>query len=118
MPAKIINLAAFKTLLSEIVAERPEGYAYNLPVESGDDHPACFYRPTTRHDGTVSRCIIGEALSRLGMTDEELARHEGTAAYSVLFTLGFGEDVKEYAHRVQRLQDRGSSWSEAVRECA
>lgn len=109
---RIVGLAEFKELLKSIVAERGEEYCYS----NASTRAECFYHPTVRINGHITRCIIGEALHRLGVDDEKLKQLSQTfgPARRVLEELGFDQDVVVYAGRVQRAQDAGKSWGEAL----
>lgn len=117
---KPIKLRQFKALLAKIAAERPT-FVYN----NAKGNNKCFYHPTVRPNGIESRCIIGEALFRLGYTDKILQPGSHStlwgsntpyipSAYTLLRNLGFDEDVASHAHFVQDRQDRGVPWGEAI----
>lgn len=115
MSLRIVDLPAFQALVKQIAAERP---TYRYMVEGSD---SCTYSPN-HVNGVDSRCIIGEALHRLGIDDEILeeidnrAGQEGedVAAAAVLPKLGFSPEVSSWAQQVQTKQDNGMPWGEAV----
>ena len=113
MIAGPVDLVTFRTLLETIAAERPD-FVYRKPDVSQE----CLYRPSQRRPGQKKvRCIIGEALHRLGMTDAELFELDASDesnAYDVLSGLGFDDDVCHYAQMVQTAQDTGKSWGAAI----
>lgn len=105
----VIPFAAFRTLLLGIVTDTPAGHRY-------ESNWGCFYY----HIENRGRCIIGEALFRLG-ADEEWLKDQSSAsvvpnsARAVLSRLGFDEVTCAYAQVVQDVQDCGNPWSEALR---
>lgn len=64
------------------------------------------------------RCIVGQALSNLGVSDETLKEHEGVGAKFLAGRLLEGVKAKEsqllWLESVQAEQDSGETWGEAV----
>lgn len=87
----------------EVAAERPD-YVY---VRSGASfHGRCTY---TRGDGV--RCVIGEALHRLGMTDDELDLMDNCDESQI--SGFFMDDLEDDYYPLQVAQDRqdgGMPW--------
>lgn len=99
----------------ELAEANPE-YVYERPYISEDFREMCSY--LTGADG--KGCIVGQALSALGVSKEHLALVEGFDARGAL--VFFGVDVsstsKWRASRkldwIQGRQDDGVPWGEAV----
>lgn len=107
-----------------LAAEDPD-HVYRPPVHDvGEENPTwadCSY--VTGEDG--KGCLIGQALSNLGVPFEELVKFEG---YNVVMTLGLMGLVDEdhvsdraahtdeecFLMRVQYEQDDSRPWGEAV----
>ncbi|MFE6226875.1 hypothetical protein [Streptomyces sp. NPDC057854] len=100
-------------VLREVVAERPE-YVYSCPeYMAAGRHMSCFYAHTDEEGALVSAgCVVGVVLNRLGMPLEELAKEEGSGAFSVItrhFPTISGR-VRDLLHDVQMSQDSGDPW--------
>jgi len=106
MPGRVVALPEFKALVEQIANDRPE-YTYIKITR-------CLYVPGGCAKDPTARCIIGETLSRLGWMDAELAPCSLSSARHVLQRFGF--DPGEYASYVQRRQDQGMPWGEAIVE--
>ena len=107
MALRIVPYDEFVALIHEIATEDP-AFVYN-----NDSRLGCYYHKNpkiTKHD---KRCIIGEALFRLGMEEPEL-RTITQGANQELRRLGFDANTCRWARAVQIKQDEGASWSEAV----
>jgi hypothetical protein len=96
----------------EVAAERPT-YVYNNEGMSGYTS-SCFYRHGENRDRPG--CIVGQALDRLGYVVPEMM--EGSHATFVLHEIFGGpsdsEDRVRWVRNVQRAQDDGKTWAEAV----
>jgi hypothetical protein len=99
-----------------LAAERPD-YVYDEGEEpEGGDSIRCFYWKDDRPS-----CIFGHALFRLGVTPERLQAADavapvGDSIESLLNRLAVGETPTEtqWMGTVQRRQDDGWAWGEAV----
>lgn len=107
----------FTTMVRTVAAEKPD-YRYNPRSINAVDSTRCFYTPTLRPDGSTSRCLIGEALHRLGISDALMSEHDGdstSTVHALLTRLGdHTEEVLIWANTVQAAQDWGLTWAEAV----
>lgn len=96
-----------------LAAGSPE-YVYWAPEEpAANGMPGCSYVNGVGGKG----CIVGQALTNLGVTKDELAKHEGTRAGVVVpYLLGVEEGTQKLAwlDAVQARQDDGCEWAEAV----
>jgi hypothetical protein len=99
----------------EVAAERPT-YVYNNEGMS-EYTSSCFYRHGENRDRPG--CIVGQALDRLGYVVPTVM--EGSHATSVLHEI-FGvpsdseiEAKVRWVRNVQRAQDAGRSWAQAVK---
>lgn len=109
---RVVDLSEFQTLVRAIAAERPD-FRYSTGFGQ-----SCYYKLGLCPTGTESRCLIGEALSRLGADEEWLAATDScpmTSASYVLQKAGFARDVCHWATIVQDNQDRGLAWGDAVK---
>jgi hypothetical protein len=109
------TIAELEAKIREIAAEQPD-YVY---AKAGGLN-SCFYSKSDKGVGNGCRCIVGEALFRLGVNQQTLERFDGsekmlTGAYRLLKKVfGFAE-FSGFVPRVQSLQDKGHRWGEAVR---
>lgn len=87
------------------LAEESPDFVYK---ESSCDKPSCIYKPTEENP---KGCIIGAALTNLGHKYED--RWEGLPAQILLEALDVDADFV-WVDMVQRLQDNGRSWKEAL----
>jgi hypothetical protein len=111
----LISEAQLIGAIRRVAAENPE-YVYE-----GD---RCTYRPNKDND---CGCLIGEALTRLGVQDGVLASIDKMPV-GVATTLWGAEEVQTalrpyltpealnslWVYHVQRWQDGGSTWGEAI----
>ena len=98
----------------EIAAEDP-GHVYSPPAGS----TLCSYTHEQPDGSLVPGCLFGAALHRLGVPLETLHKHESLGIVPVLLR-HLGIDIS-YTTRikleaVQREQDNGEPWGEAVKE--
>lgn len=111
--------------IKKLAAEMPD-FVYVADPEHKIGSTGCSYiyggcNKYPEHCG----CIVGQALKRLGIDVAE--QHEDAPASLVLRYLGLSDRVGRFVHGantmlrhsrwisvVQRQQDKGSSWSEAV----
>lgn len=102
--------------LQEIVDEQPD-YVYARPAHMEGNAVTCLYVHTGEEADEVRTpgCLVGQVLSRLGVPLEELEKHEGSSALSVVprfvdttnRAVGVLSDAQDY-------QDGGDSWSESL----
>lgn len=119
-----ITLGMFKALVRTIAAERPEFVYRKRGAANG-----CFNHLTTDGDGVESRCLIGEALYRLGVEENDLALlsdcryrdparseypNSASTADVVMSYLGFQDNIRDWAQAVQTSQDTGTPWGKAA----
>ena len=96
-------------VLREVAAESP-AYIYNNPGRRTNEAPCLYWHRDE------PGCIFGHAVARLGREPESLfPGNAGTIA--TYLREWFGGDVEDYARfsEVQRLQDLGTSWGEAIK---
>lgn len=109
-----LTLARTKELLAEAVAEKGADFVYvNRYGRSAgpDNSTTCHYV----HDDQPG-CIVGNVLHRAGVSLYNLSEHEGENAESPVTALFRPEPgVVDLLREVQSRQDKGASWSEAVR---
>lgn len=100
----------------ERVYERPEPDGLYEKVAVG---PQCLYSYTSP-DGTITRCIVGEALHRLGYpVDAELGGTVG-GVIELLDHIGAHSESTAtlFLQQTQNDQDCGAAWGEAVKAAA
>ena len=104
-------------LLDNAVADRGADYVY--PKQ--DDLPygnVCLYWHPGDNDGAGGPgCIVGHVLTQLGVDPDTLQQHEGDSAFHLLMEDEVYPTTLEAARilsDVQRRQDEGFSWGEAV----
>lgn len=118
----------------EVADERPD-FIYTSQVDGAEDILGCSYlhgptaliRDPETEDWITAplgeqRCIVGEALHRLGVPDEFLVKHEDMTALSLILRLvpDDGSDSDRYLklceaiNAAQSRQDEGTPWGEAV----
>ena len=81
----------------------------------------CSYLGRAVGDPTGSACIVGRALSNLGVSDETLKYFEKTPAGGVIpaVTVSYGDDDDDFSitniiDQIQEHQDCGDSWGKAI----
>lgn len=114
-----LTYAKAKELLTEIVAEYGEDYAYTRI----DDEGPCYYVHRDESGEFVPGCIVGVLLHKMGFDLEWLMRCTLGPVVSYLYTIrlqrpDFSYEVKAESLliEVQVRQDRGVPWGQAVRE--
>lgn len=93
-------------LLREVVGERPDHVYVN--TVGGDEDMACRYV-----HGDEPGCLIGTVLYRHGIPLADLHLHEGSSVHS-LPSVWLDVDANELLQAAQNLQDRGTTWAEAL----
>ena len=93
-----------------LAQERPD-YVYQRPL--GNPETECSY--LTGADG--QGCIMGQALTRLGVSIEALSTIEGENVMAALPRLAVRTTPSDgwWLRAVQEQQDHGSTWGQAVR---
>jgi hypothetical protein len=92
--------------LIDAVKLKGEDYVY------GEELEMCSY---VRHDGPS--CIVGHLMiNTLGVDPLSIRKYEGTDAGYAMASLGFemDDDTMNLLTEVQRMQDLGTPWGEAV----
>lgn len=119
-PEKVI--AEIRTLAQE----RPDfvyidqRYEYETEEEREEGFHACGYAGYTAGSTLGEGCIVGQALSRLGVDEETLLYHDGASGNNVVARLSddwaspANSDAYRWIKMVQRQQDDGSAWGDAV----
>lgn len=100
----------FEQLRDEVIKLANERPDYIYPAQCDEHNKKCFYIAS----GDVPACIFGEAMARLGFDVPEWC--EGTNIATVLTNLGvsFTSLQETWMRTVQRGQDVGTPWGEAV----
>lgn len=122
-----LTMERTKGLLAEAVAERGEDYVYTTPsgkTPDGEGGTNCFYvhydKGGERLPEPVAGCIAGLVLHKAGLPLDTLSEHENSPVDIVLSHLtGAGEvgaesGVQRLLRDVQRRQDKGVAWGQAV----
>lgn len=109
--------------VTAVVSEDPER-VYSAPEHQLHGKVGtCFYVHTNTDAMRTPRsagCVVGAALHRLGVPLETLQRYEGSPASLVMVdTIDLGSmhdemNAGEFLGRVQREQDGGTPWGEAL----
>lgn len=103
------TLADLARTLREVAAERPEFVYRNVDDPSSN---RCLYFHSDGEPG----CIFGVALHRLGVAREEFGESMNISYYLAQWFGGTEFDEAYYPfNNVQRSQDNGYTWGEAVR---
>ncbi|MFD7605175.1 hypothetical protein ACFWAN_32670 [Streptomyces mirabilis] len=110
---KITDESLLSTL-RDVVSERPE-YIYSSPehMQVPDERATCFYVHKDEDGSNVAAgCAIGVVLSRLGVPLEELERHEGSGAWTLLGKLApkLKRRTRDQLSSMQTNQDSGEPW--------
>ncbi|MFB7027161.1 MULTISPECIES: hypothetical protein [unclassified Streptomyces] len=115
-PTALTDEQILSTLV-QVAAENPEK-VYQAPESMLDRYNSCFYVHEAEDGTQEPGCIVGQVLHRLGVPLVALKEAETLGASSAvqLTTQGVSRDVALFLRFVQRKQDRGSTWSEAVAE--
>lgn len=109
------TFAAFEAKLREIIAADP-GHIYRM----GDFHStdgmgySCFYLAS--HPGAHEACVMGVAMTALGVPDRFLAEREGRPVQAILSEAGVTSLADFWLARLQSEQDHGTPWGEALAE--
>lgn len=105
--------AAFIQAMQDAVAEKGTDHVY--PNEDKIDYMGvrmCQY--FDKFDGRPL-CLIGVALSKLGLSADELTFDEQTSsAARIMRILGFSTKMGSAAQAAQSEQDRGEKWGDAL----
>lgn len=99
------------SLLIAQIRELAKKAPNNLYIKPDEKYNTCCYDRGTCTDGSIG-CIFGQALRALGL---EL---KGAATISSVLSdnqIPCSESEKHWCATVQRLQDQGKTWSEALR---
>lgn len=104
----MLNATDVVSEIRKVAAEQPD-FIYN-----DGSLTECLY--TQNADGSPGGCIVGRALMRLDVEEEDLVKNDGRFASRVLPELGISGDyyVMNWIDKVQKVQDVGDTWAEAV----
>ena len=102
-----------------IYTDQPERVARADKLKMSHTSLGCSYIgafPADPGESPVGhRCIVGQALKRLGVLDADLEPAEGQSASSLLtFIKGTSPIGSAWLNMLQGAQDTGRSWSKAV----
>lgn len=85
-----------------------------IPNNNAAENTNCLYAHKT-NEGPKPGCLIGTALFHCGVTVDELAKHEGMSAHSLLSQMtDLPHEVLFAARDAQQVQDAGKTWGEAL----
>lgn len=101
----------------EVAADYPK-YVYDIPYGN-----SCMYFHKGDDDNYSCGCIIGHALHRLGVTLEDISEeYNFVGVWGLLqrhlsdLPLDFNDATVQWLSNVQSAQDRGETWSSAVKK--
>ena len=103
-----------------IAIERPDFIYLEQPLENEEDRSTnCSYLSAGLYTNEGEGCIVGQALSKLGITDEELRRVENASAADALRAVGVEGSTRRdrelnWLNSVQSQQDIGMTWGDAI----
>ncbi len=102
-----------------IATERPEFIYLEQPLENEETRSTtCSYLSAGLYTDEGEGCIVGQALSKLGITDDELRRVENAGAADALIAVGVkgARDLRgfHWLNSVQSQQDIGMPWGDAI----
>jgi hypothetical protein len=106
-PAIRITARVARRLLREVVAEAGRGYCMSY---------SCTYYDAVR---LCPRCIVGQALFRAGLTDDELSRMDNRrptviSSVQVPARLRMSAPARRVFEAAQVAQDKGCEWGAAL----
>lgn len=113
------NLRDLVKTVRAVAAEFPNR-KYSACDDEGRQLVSCFYGEHRQFDGDPTRCIIGEALHRLGETEHPTWDKHTPSVYELLTSTpwGFCFDASapelSWLRSVQQQQDGGTPWGMAV----
>lgn len=127
MPITSTKTEDFTAALEAAVAEYGADYVYpeekKAVLLEGSD-PQCLYFDTENHSKPL--CLIGVALSKLGVTAEDIAAIPPAVAFypgqdglslnanRIMSSFGFSQSTAWAAKWAQTVQDRGEPWGNAL----
>lgn len=117
MATKNITIDQLISEVRYLAAENPT-YVYPRSTSKPGWTNGCFYRPGAPGNLTGARCIFGQALTNLGLSDAKLAEHDSDSIRGILshHVSGVSFVQSEWCVYVQTEQDAGSTWAAAVRD--
>ncbi|MDQ1016674.1 hypothetical protein [Streptomyces afghaniensis] len=104
--------------LRDVAEESPEK-VYEAPEHLRDEWGSCYYVHRDEDGNESAGCIVGTVLHRLGVPLAELRKAEtygADAAIPLIGVTGISASVSSFLRHVQRKQDRGQTWSNAVHD--
>lgn len=111
------------TEIKKLAQERPDFNYLTQPMEDSTLRTLrtsnCSYISASRNVQDGEGCIVGQALTRLGVSRNELVSFEGQPASTVLRRLVPDYDIKDvskvvWINDVQERQDNGADWGLCV----
>lgn len=120
MTKRHVTVQELKDTVAACVEERGADYQYRVPSADSDMGGSCLY---WHEDEQQPGCIVGLALHKLGVSDEFLRNHEGNTSIGMLKLLTENhewtfEDYLEvdwWLNEIQRRQDDGMRWGDAIK---
>lgn len=106
--------------VKKLAKERPD---FNYKNQEGYKKNGCSYVAATIGSDKGEGCIVGQALSRLGVSRDDLVEQDsyisegvtaGSALENLIYDTTEAKDVV-FLNAVQKAQDSGFTWSEAVK---
>lgn len=101
----------------QLAAESPDYvYVNQKGVEAGNG-ASCFY-VHTKDGELVGGCLIGQAAIRVGVPIADVAEwdDDDSAGADTVLPDSISDGVRDWATRVQKLQDVGNTWGFSVRD--
>lgn len=107
----------------KIANERPDFVYADQPLSTPTlQSNSCSYISASYGIPEGEGCIVGQALQKLGISEDALQEHEGYIASGVLIRLDIHDQEEsehtpelEWLDTVQSEQDTKKSWGEAIR---
>lgn len=123
-----ITLKQIAQEIRTLANEKPDFIYRNQPIPDPDGDTTCSYLGAQVGQVGGEACIVGQALSRVGIPDDLLRAFERAGAYHALSSLVVDEyiDVEEYdafdenrilswVDAVQFHQDSNKEWSVSIK---
>jgi hypothetical protein len=118
---RIVSNLTWKALKSEVIRIAKSSPFYV------DDRRSSGFDPTYSPKGSYSGCIVGQALTNLGVSSDTLREIEGTTPRQESFAQGLGlrysntqssqrngVGLAQEINDIQRNQDLGDPWGECI----
>lgn len=116
MSTNIITSAQVVAEVRKLAEERPDFVYRSQPGSSPDCSYLGAYMPEEGEPYTGEGCIVGQALTRLGVDETALRTVEGQGARGALVDLGIqcSQVDLDWLSEVQSYQDDHRSWRQSV----